>query len=316
MGSAYSDIYHRAQVMDGARKLKLNADYFNQEQPMNEVYVSPFFIGMYEVTVGQYEQFFRGIEGQDPASFSYAATPEEFDYTPFRWKDFPGFWGENQPVVGIHWVGAYAFCQWMGGRLPTEAEWEKAARGTDRRLFPWGNRFDPMRCNSLESLNRRTVPVGIYPGGRSPYGCYDMAGNVLELTMDAYEEHHYRHFPRTNPCLVENNPETPSANRVVRGGSWNSKSNLAKARTTGRGKMPIFLRFGGGKINADYLHIGFRVVLSPMQDLWPEGWMEQKRKESAEIHARRRQEIEEAKARESQDEAGDQAGDGESSSDQ
>jgi len=113
----------------------------------------------------------------------------------------------NRPVVGVSWFEAAAYSAWAGSRLPAEAEWEKAARGTEGRKFPWGNEpADPSRLNSDGNVGRPT-PVGLYPAGATPSGIYDMAGNVWEWC-----------------CDVVNEPV-----RVVRGGSWNFGSGYARS---------------------------------------------------------------------------------------
>lgn len=89
----------------------------------------------------------------------------------------------SHPVTNIHYTDAESFAEWVGKRLPTQWEWEKAARGTDGREFPWGDEFDPQKCNTRESACNQTTPVDNYPNGRSPYGCWDMAGNVWEWTL-------------------------------------------------------------------------------------------------------------------------------------
>lgn len=158
-------------------------DGFADERPQRRVYVKRFLIDKYEVTNKRFL-----AAGMRPArSFGSA-------------YDMPGL-----PVVGVSWNQARQYCDRVGKRLPTEAEWEKAARGADGRFFPWGNFWDPALAND----GRGPKPVGSYPGGASPYGAHDMAGNVWEWVFDPYD--------RAN--------DKPSAQaterRVLRGGSWN-----------------------------------------------------------------------------------------------
>ena len=139
---------------------------------------------------------------------------------------------DDHPVVQISWNDATAYCRWAGGDLPTEAQWEKAARGVDGRIYPWGDQAPA--GNLLNSADRSldvtwadksiddgyqfTAPVGHYPAGKSFYGALDMAGNVWEWVRDWYDDKYYASSPARNP---ENTTE--SGARILRGGSWNNE---------------------------------------------------------------------------------------------
>ena len=114
-------------------------------------------------------------------------------------QKYDGFTGDRQPVVGVNWNDARTYCEWAGKRLPTEAEWEKAARGTDGRIYPWGNTIDPTRANYADSGIGKTSKVGSYPSGASPYGALDMAGNAWEWVADWHDKNYYRNSPSKNP---------------------------------------------------------------------------------------------------------------------
>jgi formylglycine-generating enzyme required for sulfatase activity len=121
----------------------------------------------------------------------------------------------NWPVVSVSWYEAAAYCAWAGVRLPTEAEWERAARGTNGRKYPWGNEeLDATRANYGEKVGHPT-PVGLYPRGATPEGIEDLAGNVWEWMSDRYEENYYRASPKLDP----RGPNS-GVDRVLRGGSW------------------------------------------------------------------------------------------------
>lgn len=145
-------------------------------RPMHRVTLPEFFIDVYEVTNAQYKRF-------NP-SHSFLKGMEHY------------------PVVNVTWEEAQAYARWLGKRLPKEAEWEKAARGTDGRLYPWGDAFDPAKCNTEESGNRRLTPVNQYPAGKSAFQVHDLFGNVLEWTADRYQP--YPGSPTDHPDFREN----------------------------------------------------------------------------------------------------------------
>ncbi len=181
-------------------------DFLMGEQSQQVVSLDAFWIDRTEVTNLQYVKCVQ--EGKCKAS-SYAADPI--------------FNGETLPVVGIDWYNAKNYCEWAGCRLPTEAEWEKAARGTDGRLFPWGNEaITCERANYGGCLNS-TMPVGQHsPAGDSPYGVADMAGNVWEWTSSLYKDYPYNANDGREDV-------SSSGNRVRRGGSFFNTENYARA---------------------------------------------------------------------------------------
>ena len=175
------------------------------EQPQHSVYLDAFWIDKYEVTNAQYKRCVDA--GRCSMPLSTKSETRELYYGNPQY--------ENYPVVAVSWNDAKTFCESVGKRLPTEAEWEKAARGTDARVYPWGNQFDKTRANVGEGSQGDTTAVGSYPTGASPYGIMDLAGNVWEWVQDWYDPNYYRTSPR-------NNPMGPSSGtyRTIRGGSW------------------------------------------------------------------------------------------------
>ena len=201
--------------------------------PERVVYLDAYYIDKYEVTNEQYKKFV-----------------EETGYRiPRCWND-ARFNRHNQPVVGVAWDDAVAYAKWAGKRLPAEAEWEKAARGTDKRLWPWGNKFNKFKCNVWESGEdglRATKPVGSYENGKSPYGCYDMAGNVWEWCADYYDQNYYYVSPSKNPQGTETGQQ-----RVIRGGGFLYFGHYA--RCAARYRVPPY---------AQSPQIGFRCAKTP-----------------------------------------------------
>jgi iron(II)-dependent oxidoreductase len=166
------------------------------EGPNHEVYLPAYDIDAHEVTNEQYYKFMQATGRPAPSHFPDGQPP-------------PG--REKHPVVFVMWYDANDYCHWSGKRLPIDAEWEKAARGTDERLFPWGNEFDPKKANTHHSKRGTTTPVGMFPAGRSPYGAYDMAGNVWEWTASWYKPY------AGNKRQTENYGQKY---RVLKGGSF------------------------------------------------------------------------------------------------
>ncbi len=188
------------------------------EVPEHKTYLDTYRIDKYEVSNAQYKAFVNATNHRPPKLWQPArpaggpARPgngpgPDITYPPEK---------ANHPVVYVDWYDANEYCHWVGKRLPTEEEWEKAARGTDGRIFPWGNAFDAKKTNSPQywlSINKEggTLPVGSFENGKSPYGLYDMAGNVYEWTANWYKPY---------PHNMEFNSHYGEKNKIVRGGSW------------------------------------------------------------------------------------------------
>ena len=172
---------------------------YSDEHPPVTVDLDAFYIDWCEVTNAQFTLFMEATGHSAPK----------------YWHD-ERYSRPEQPVVGVTWHDAAAYAKWAWKRLPTEAEWEKAARGTDGRMYPWGNEWDSLKCNSNIGANGRQspAPVANFREGASPYGVMDMAGNVWEWCADWYGSN-YSRGPRKNP----KGPDF-SGERVLRGGSW------------------------------------------------------------------------------------------------
>jgi len=170
------------------------------EKPYHEVYLDEFYIDKYETTNREYQQC------ADEGECSY-------NKTHLKLRD------HKQPILNIDWKQAHLFCQWAGKRLPTEAEWEKAARGTDGRIYPWGNdKVDCKKAHYKKCKPKKTLTIGSLPDGASPYGAMDMAGNAQEWTADWYKRSYYARGPKKNP-----KGPTSGSFHLVRGGSWEDK---------------------------------------------------------------------------------------------
>jgi len=185
---------------------------FQDESPQHAVRLDPYYVSQYPVTVAQYDRYLQET----------GAVP------PQCWDD-PRFTGPNQPVIGVaHW-DAQAYADWAGLRLPTEAEWEFAARGPDNLRWPWGNEWDPDRANTRESGVGHPTPVDRYTnaGNVSPFGVCDMVGNVWEWCQDRYSDDFYAFSPQANPICTK--PVVHyDAHNVLRGGSWYSIAERAR----------------------------------------------------------------------------------------
>jgi len=212
---------------------KATADWFRDERPQCHVNLGACWIGRTEVTNAQYLRFVKATGCRAPSHWKAGRVPAGL---------------ENFPVVFLDWDDAQAYCEWAGGRLPTEPEWEKAARGSDGRVFPWGFGWQEGRCRSFIGLTGRKysadrewvsarqtwehthnglreglASVAAHPGDAGPWGCLGMAGNAMELCADWYGEETYRSYAQGRVIPPENKLEV----RVLRGGSWRDGNPLA-----------------------------------------------------------------------------------------
>ncbi len=202
---------------------KKDSQAYDDEFPQSSVMVGEFQIGTYPVTVAEYATAVRaGV---------LDAPPDDFG---LKWQQMCQQ-RPDHPVVHVSWLDMMAYCRWLAQvtgqswRLPTEAEWEKAARGTDGRIYPWGNQWEKARANTGDGGPGTTTPVGVYAskGDASPYGCHDMAGNVWEWTSSTYKSYPY------DKMKCENDSDSTSS-RALRGGSWVNDSQVSRAASRGR----------------------------------------------------------------------------------
>jgi eukaryotic-like serine/threonine-protein kinase len=210
------------------------------EGPQHIVYLDSYWIDQHEVTNQQYRLCQESGACKPPLAYGTVNRAQYYNHPEGEYDDYP--------VTNITWAMADAYCSWAGRRLPTEAEWEKAARGSDGRKFSWGD--DGVAKNLLnfyavtfnDGYPEATSPVGHYPDGASPYGADDMMGNVWEFTADWYEKYYYQESPTDNPT----GPRTGKY-RVIRGGSWASTAR----------DISVYNR-GGAKMETTEPFIGFR----------------------------------------------------------
>ena len=224
--------------------------FWGAEAPSHRVYLDGYWIYRYEVTNAMYQACVSA--GACPLPISNKSRTRD-DY--YRNPDY-----SNYPVINVSYTSALSYCRWIGGRLPTEAEWERAARGdNDERLFPWGSspadgnqaNFCDRGCqgeiedNDKDDGYRDTAPIGSYPDGISPFGLYDMAGNVWEWTMDYFQSAYYQVSPEKNP----GGPQS-SKYRVIRGGGWNNPASGVR-----------IVQRAGAQPDTGLYTLGFRCVM-------------------------------------------------------
>lgn len=174
----------------------------DDEQPVHRVFLNNYYIDKFEVTNGRFAKFVEAIHSEPPWGFADQETPVVHADHPVRW---------------VNWMDAIGYCLWAGKRLPTEAEWEKAARGVDGRVYPWGN-DPPTPVQAVFGLKEGTEtvsPIGNREKGQSPYGVQDLAGNLYEWTTDWYDEEYYKNIPAIDP-----HGPAEGTTKVQRGGSY------------------------------------------------------------------------------------------------
>ena len=174
----------------------------DDEQPIHRVLLDSYYLDTFEVTNGRFAKFVEAIQSEPPWGFADQETPVIHADHPVRW---------------VNWLDAWGYCLWAGKRLPTEAEWEKAARGTDGRVYPWGN-DPPTAAHAVFGLTEGAepvLPIGTRDQGKSPYGVHDLAGNLYEWVTDWYDDAFYTSHPISNP----RGPVEGTA-KVQRGGSY------------------------------------------------------------------------------------------------
>lgn len=193
--------------------------FYGAEGPPHPVYLDDYWIYRTEVTNAQYAKCVEVKQCPRP-TYNKSDTREEYFGNP-QYGDFP--------VVYVTWKMASAYCRWAGGRLPTEAEWEKAARGTDGRIFAWGN--NPPNPSLVNYRSRDTVEVGSFPAGASPYGAYDMSGNVIEWVFDYFLANYYQSSPYENP-----RGPASGGTRVYRSGSYHNTEDAIRVVMRGSRK--------------------------------------------------------------------------------
>lgn len=192
------------------------------EYPRHEVFLDPFLIDQFEVTNGRYIEFVK--------STGHRAPQNPINPTRNLWQgDTITESLAERPVINVDWFDANAYCQWAGKRLPTEAEWEKAAKGTSDRRFPWGN-VEPttkhLNYNQRWIGEKTLMPVGSYEAGKSPYGVYDVVGNVWEWVNDWYDARYYEKSPSKNPTGPQEGTK-----KVIRGAGWQNETPTVRIFT-------------------------------------------------------------------------------------
>ena len=228
--AAYEDAKLRSSLLE--------RHTFDAEVPQHRVYLAAYQMSRYEITNAQYRAFVEATGRPTPRGHNGEDTWAEETLN-----------ADNQPVVGVTWFDAQAFAEWIGGSLPTEAQWERAARGTEGHIYPWGN--EPPKARHHANFARRynrPMPVGTFAKGTSPEGIADLGGNVWEWCLDEYSPTFYQNgLHRENPMNLRYRDVLRA--RVIRGGAWDVGSAFLRSA----------LRFKFYPLDSTHT-IGFRVI--------------------------------------------------------
>jgi formylglycine-generating enzyme required for sulfatase activity len=238
-------IFHMGTQKDERLLPHYDLDAYENEGPVHEVNLRTFQITRYPVTVTEYRRFVEAEGYLDPSWWTAGGPGDKV--VPDLWQDQLSH--PNRPVTGVNWYEATAYCAWAGLRLPSEAEWERAARGLDGRKYPWGHEApDAARANFREGGPGHATPVGLYSAGATPDGIHDLAGNVWEWVADCY-----------GPYDEDlGGPKEASSLGILRGGAW--IGNAWNLRAANRFRFIKDFR---------YDFTGFRCVRNPAQRLLP-----------------------------------------------
>jgi formylglycine-generating enzyme required for sulfatase activity len=206
---------------------------FEEEIPAHDVTLDPYYIDLHEVTNAEFAAFLTEMGNQSGGGVQwYEATDADarLQFAADQWQPVPAY--ADHPATEVTWYGAHAYCEWLGGRLPTEAEWEKAARWDpatgEVRVYPWGPTQPTAAEANYAMTGTGTRPVGSFEAGRSPLGLYDAAGNVFEWVADWFQPGGYSADPVSNP-------QGPADGmlKVIRGGSWGDNAFFLRAANRG-----------------------------------------------------------------------------------